>query len=60
MVLSIQREEHLNNMEKFCFETVMPTERNDNSEEKPFRIFKKRKSECFYVRLNHLKIGTWK
>lgn len=114
-----QREEHLNNMEEFCFETVMSTDRNlkllrkakekgyfircyyiltadpminvcrvksrveagghdvpeekiisrydkalelvkqvvevsdichiyDNSEEKPFRIFKKRKSECFY------------
>ncbi len=114
-----QREDHLNKMEEFCFETVMSTERNlcllrrakekgyfircyyiltadpminiyrvgsrvkagghdvptekiitrydralelvkqvvavsdichiyDNSEERPFRIFKKRKNECYY------------
>lgn len=114
-----QREEHLTNMQEFCFETVLSTDRNlkllqkakgkgyfircyyiltvdpminvqrvksrvksgghdvpeekiitrydraldlvkdvvavsdichiyDNSEEKPFRIFKKRKTECFY------------
>lgn len=45
-----QREEHVEQMAEFCFETVLSTERNiyDNSGNKPFRIFKKRKEAVYY------------
>lgn len=49
-----QREEHLEQMQEFCFETVLSTERNlilikrANSASRPFRIFKKRKEQIYF------------